>query len=74
MAIAENDLPPYPVRELLATPFPERIRLICRSWAAQVGATALGIFRDVYEVRFVSLELDKKLTRIRTSIDSWQVK
>ena len=39
MTIRESDLPPYPVEELLAAPFPERIRLVCRSWAAQVNPT-----------------------------------
>src|SRR5262245_23752154 len=35
MPIAATDLPPYPVREVLAQPFPERMRLVARSWAAQ---------------------------------------
>ena len=54
MAIAENDLPPYPVRELLATPFPERIRLICRSWAAQVGATPVSVMA-MYWIKYLLL-------------------
>lgn len=34
---ADSDLPPYPPERLLAAPFPERVRLVCRSWAAQVA-------------------------------------
>jgi hypothetical protein len=33
---AEPDLPPYAVERMLSAPFPERIRLVCRQWAAQV--------------------------------------
>ncbi len=33
------DLPPYEPARLLGAPFPERIRLVCRSWAAQVSPT-----------------------------------
>ncbi len=43
MAIAESDLPPYPVRELLAKPFPERARLIARTWASQIQPNSRGI-------------------------------
>ena len=39
MAISASDLPPYDVREVLAAPFPERMRLVCRTWASQVNAT-----------------------------------
>lgn len=31
-----NDLPPYEPARLLAAPFPERVRLVCRTWASQV--------------------------------------
>lgn len=34
---AEPDLPPYPMERVLSAPFPERARLVCRSWAAQVA-------------------------------------
>jgi hypothetical protein len=34
---ADADLPPYPPERLLAAPFAERVRLVCRSWAAQVA-------------------------------------
>jgi hypothetical protein len=39
MPIAESDLPPYDLNELLARPYPERMRLICRTWASQIHAT-----------------------------------
>jgi hypothetical protein len=39
MPIAESDLPPYDLREMLAQPFPERVRLLCRTWASQIHAT-----------------------------------
>jgi hypothetical protein len=35
----DADLPPYEPARLLAAPFPERVRLVCRSWAAQVSPT-----------------------------------
>jgi len=31
-----DDLPPYEPARLLSAPFPERVRLICRTWASQV--------------------------------------
>ncbi len=34
---AEADLPPYEPSRLLGAPFPERVRLVCRTWAAQVN-------------------------------------
>ena len=33
---ADLDLPPYTPERLLAAPFPERVRLVCRTWASQV--------------------------------------
>jgi hypothetical protein len=33
----ESELPPYPMEQVLAAPFAERVRLVCRSWAAQVA-------------------------------------
>ena len=33
------DLPPYEPARILGAPFPERVRLVCRSWAAQVSPT-----------------------------------
>jgi hypothetical protein len=34
---AEADLPPYEPTRLLSAPFPERVRLVCRTWASQVN-------------------------------------
>ena len=31
-----SDLPPYDTQRLLSAPFPERVRLVCRTWASQV--------------------------------------
>jgi hypothetical protein len=36
---AELDLPPYDPQRILSAPFPERVRLVCRSWASQVNPT-----------------------------------
>jgi hypothetical protein len=35
----DADLPPYEPARLLGAPFPERVRLVCRTWAAQVHPT-----------------------------------
>jgi hypothetical protein len=43
MPIATTDLPPYPVHEVLARPYPERMRLAARSWAAQVQPNSRAI-------------------------------
>ena len=34
---AGPDLPPYDPARILAAPFPERVRLVCRTWASQVN-------------------------------------
>ena len=39
MTAADRDLPPYDPERILAAPFPERVRLVCRSWASQVDPT-----------------------------------
>jgi hypothetical protein len=36
---ADLDLPPYDPQRLLAAPFPERVRLVCRTWASQLFPT-----------------------------------
>jgi hypothetical protein len=38
-----DDLPPYDSRRLLTAPFPERVRLVCRTWASQVAPTPLVV-------------------------------
>jgi len=37
MSDPQADLPPYAPERLLSAPFPERVRLVCRTWAAQVN-------------------------------------
>jgi hypothetical protein len=39
----DEDHPPYPVYEVLARPWPERIRLVSRMWATQVAATPIAV-------------------------------
>ncbi len=39
MAAADPDLPPYDPQRILSAPFPERVRLACRTWASQVNPT-----------------------------------
>ena len=36
MTAPDTDLPPYDAERVLSAPFPERVQLVCRSWAAQV--------------------------------------
>jgi hypothetical protein len=37
------DLPPYEPARLLAAPFPERVRLVCRTWASQVHPNPVSV-------------------------------
>jgi hypothetical protein len=37
--MSTSDLPPYEPARLLGADFPERVRLVCRSWASQVSPT-----------------------------------
>jgi len=32
-----TDLPPFPPDRILAAPYPERVRMVCQSWAAQIA-------------------------------------
>ena len=52
MPIADSDLPPYPVYEVLAKPFPERMRLICRIWAMQTTATPISVV-GLYWIKYL---------------------
>ena len=36
MTAPDSDLPPYDVGRVLSAPFPERVQLVCRTWAAQI--------------------------------------
>ena len=51
---SDADLPPYDPQRLLATPFPERVRLLCRSWAAQVAPTPM-IVMAIYWLKYLVL-------------------
>lgn len=51
---ADADLPPYPPRRLLEAPFPERVRLVCRTWASQVAPTPLVVIA-FYWVKYLLL-------------------
>ena len=39
----DSDPPPYDPQRMLSAPFPERVRLVCRTWAAQVHPTPAGV-------------------------------
>ena len=50
------DLPPYDPQRILAAPFPERVRLVCRSWASQVDPTPpvlLALYWAKYLLLFI---------------------
>lgn len=53
-ARTDADLPPYDPRRLLGAPFPERVRLVCRSFAAQVAPTPL-IVMAMYWAKYLVL-------------------
>ena len=40
---ADPDLPPYDPQRILSAPFPERVRLVCRTWASQVHPTPIAV-------------------------------
>jgi hypothetical protein len=48
------DLPPYEPARLLAAPFPERVRLVCRTWASQVNPTPM-IVMAMYWTKYLVL-------------------
>jgi hypothetical protein len=48
------DLPPYDPARLLAAPFPERVRLVCRTWASQVNPT-LKVVMAMYWTKYLVL-------------------
>ncbi len=52
----DGDLPPYDPQRLLSAPFPERVRLVCRSWAAQVAPTP-AIVMAMYWAKYLVLFL-----------------
>jgi hypothetical protein len=53
---AVDDLPPYDPARILGAPFPERVRLLCRTWASQVEPTprvVMALYWVKYLVFFV---------------------
>src|SRR5262245_40560656 len=53
---AAPDLPPYAPARLLGAPFPERVRLVCRTWASQVNPTprlVMGMYWAKYLLLYV---------------------
>jgi hypothetical protein len=51
---SEPDLPPYEPQRILTAPFPERVRLVCRTWASQVSPNPF-IVVVMYWVKYVLL-------------------
>jgi hypothetical protein len=41
--MSNADLPPYDPDRILAAPFPERVRLVCHTWAAQIQPTPKSV-------------------------------
>lgn len=54
MPLADSGAPPYSLDDLRAAPFPERMRLISRTWAEQIGATPLVVV-GMYWVKYLFL-------------------
>jgi hypothetical protein len=54
MTEASADLPPYEPQRILSAPFPEKVRLVCRTWAAGEAATPL-VFIALYWVKYLLL-------------------
>jgi hypothetical protein len=51
---ADLDLPPYDPQRILTAPFPERVRLVCRTWASQVHPTPI-IVMAMYWAKYLLL-------------------
>ena len=51
---SDADLPPYDPQRMLSAPFPERVRLVCRSWAAQIAPTPM-IVMAMYWAKYLVL-------------------
>jgi hypothetical protein len=51
---APDALPPYEPQQILAAPFPERVRLVCRTWASQL-AEGPFIFVVLYWTKYFLL-------------------
>jgi hypothetical protein len=44
MTAVDPDIPPYELRHIQSQPFPERMRLICRTWAYQINKTPAPVY------------------------------
>jgi len=49
-----RDLPPYEPERILNAPFPERVRLVCRTWASQVNPNPF-VVTVMYWVKYFTL-------------------
>ena len=54
MSETSPDLPPYDPERILNAPFPERVRLVCRTWASQVNPNPF-VVTAVYWVKYFTL-------------------
>jgi len=54
MPLVETELPPYEPDALLATPFADRVRFVCRNWAFQINPNPLAII-VVYWLKYLLL-------------------
>ncbi len=53
-SVPTHDLPPYEPERVLSAPFPERVRLVCRTWASQVEPNPF-IFVVLYWTKYFLL-------------------
>jgi len=54
MSESAPDLPPYEPERILEAPFPERVRLVCRTWASQVNPNPFMV-TAIYWVKYFTL-------------------
>ncbi len=54
MTTSETDLPPYDPERVLNADFPEKIRLVCRTWAAQIAPNSVAIMA-MYWAKYILL-------------------
>ena len=54
MTTPDTDLPPYEPARMITAPFPERVRLVCRTWASQVFPNP-PIVLVIYWLKYVLL-------------------
>jgi hypothetical protein len=54
MTAPEADLPPYEPRRILDAEFPEKVRLVCRTWAAQIAPNS-RVVMAMYWAKYIFL-------------------